>query len=50
MTLAERIRTLLSELEKGLIERENLLRLAFLAVVTQQPTYLYGPVPENAHS
>lgn len=42
MTLAERIRKLLSELEKGLIERENLLRLAFLAVVTQQPTYLYG--------
>lgn len=42
MTLAERIRKLLSELEKGLIERENLLRLAFLAVITQQPTYLYG--------
>jgi len=42
MTLAERIRKLLSELEKGLIERENLLRLAFLAIVTQQPTYLYG--------
>ncbi len=42
MTLAERIRKLLSELEKGLVERENLLRLAFLAVVAQQPTYLYG--------
>ena len=42
MMLAERIRKLLSELEKGLIEREELLKLAFLAVITRQPTYLYG--------
>lgn len=42
MILAERIRKLLSELESGLVERESLLKLAFLAVVTKQPTYLYG--------
>lgn len=42
MILAERIRKLLSELEKGLVEREELLKLAFLAVITRQPTYLYG--------
>lgn len=42
MTLAERIQALLREIEKGLVERENILRLAFLAIITQQPTYLYG--------
>lgn len=42
MSLAERIQALLREMEKGLIERESILRLAFLAIITQQPTYLYG--------
>ena len=42
MTLAERIQKLLSEAEQGLIERESILRLLFLAVLTRQPTYLYG--------
>jgi len=42
MTLAERIQKLLSEAEQGLVERESILRLLFLAVLTHQSTYLYG--------
>jgi hypothetical protein len=42
MTIAERIQKLLSEAEQGLVERENILRLLFLAVLTRQSTYLYG--------
>ena len=42
MTLAERIQKLLSEAEQGLVERESILRLLYLAVLTRQPTYLYG--------
>ncbi len=42
MTLAERMHKLLEELDGGLIEREDIFRLAFLAVLTGQPTYLYG--------
>ncbi|MBP5246451.1 MAG: hypothetical protein J6Z31_01155 [Fibrobacter sp.] len=42
MTLAERIQKLLSEAEQGLIERESILRLLYLAVLTRQSTYLYG--------
>lgn len=42
MTLAERIQKLISELETGLVERGTFLRLLFLAILTGQPTYLYG--------
>lgn len=42
MTLAERIQKLLSEAEQGLVERESILRLLYLAVLTRQSTYLYG--------
>ena len=42
MTLAERMQKLLAELDRGLIERESILRLAFLAFLTGLPTYLYG--------
>lgn len=42
MSLSERIRKLLDELDVGLVERKNYLRLIFLAILTGQPTYLYG--------
>ena len=42
MTIAERIQKLLSEAEQGLVERENILRLLFLAVLTRHSTCLYG--------
>ena len=38
MTLAERIQKLLSEAEQGLVERESILRLLYLAVLNRQPT------------
>ncbi|MCK9182918.1 MAG: hypothetical protein M0P13_08580 [Fibrobacteraceae bacterium] len=42
MVLTERIEKLIKELSKGLVERESILRLGFLAVIAEQPTYIYG--------
>lgn len=42
MTLSERISQLMTILTKGLTDRESIVQLGLLAIITEQPIYLYG--------
>jgi len=42
MTLPERISQLMAILTKGLTDRESIVQLGLLSIITEQPIYLYG--------